>query len=319
MSDSWRETLPGVWRIDVFHPAPEHTCCYLLVKNGEGALLDCGAKKGVSSVLSAVAAAGLAREDIRWIIPTHAHLDHAGAAGALMRHFSAATLGAHPSTVKHLVNPHERLLPAAEKLYGEKFFNEQYAGAEAVPKSRAKSFADGENADLGGEALRIIYSPGHAWHHAAVYAESRGVLFAGDSYGVSFPGIGADGEIFIVPVMPPTQFNPEAARRTLENLRELDAPHAALAHFGIAANSPALADRQIAALEEWTEKARKVAETGGQFYPQFREYLRGWYADAAAGIDIDSAALLRGHAQDIHLTACGFAHWLEKENAAPAA
>ncbi len=308
---SHRESLPGVWRVDVLHPAAGQTCCYLLAEKGEGALIDCGAKNGVRAILDAVSAAGLRREEIRQIIVTHAHLDHAGAAGELLRHFPRATLGGHPSAIKHLTNPDAKLLPAVRGLYGEKFFAAHYEGVVAAGESRARILADGEIVAFGGRELKILHTPGHAWHHLSVSDAAGGVFFAGDAFGVSFPDVNCGGELLIAPVMPPTQFHPEEARRTLRRLRELDAGHVALSHFDVAPYSPSLADRQIAALDGWESAAREIAEKGGDFYPQFRAHLEEWYRTAAR--DLDSAAVARRHAGDIHLTASGFAHLHKKE------
>ena len=310
-SDLWREALPGVRRIDVLHPAAGQTCCYLLAEKGEGALIDCGAKNGVRPILDAVADAGLQREDVRWIIATHAHLDHAGAAGELMQHFPQATLGGHPDAIKHLTNPEAKLLPAVRDLYGEKFFAAQYEGVVAADESRARALADGENISFAGRELAILHTPGHAWHHLSVYDSAGGVFFAGDAFGVSFPDVGRGNGVFIVPVMPPTQFHPEEARRTLRRLRDLDAAHAALAHFDVAPCSPSLADMQIAALDEWEAAAQKIAEdSGDDFYGRFRAHLNEWYQTAAR--DFDAAAVARRHAHDIHLTVSGFAHLHKK-------
>lgn len=293
----FREALPGVWRIDVLHPAAGQTCCYLLAANGEGALIDCGAKNGVAVIQSAIAAANLRAENIKWIIPTHAHLDHAGATGELMQLCPNATMGAHASAVKHLTNPDEKLLPAVRGLYGDKFFAAQYEGFVASPKDRSRELQDGEIVSFGGRELQILHTPGHAWHHISVYDRAGEVFYAGDAFGVSFPEDNSGGELFIAPVMPPTQFHPDAAKKTVLRLRELNAAHAALAHFDIIPCTPSLADSQIAALNAWEEKADEIANGGGDFYMQFRAYLNEWYGDLA-----------RRHATDIHLTASGYAH-----------
>ena len=307
MSELWEEPLPGVWRVDVSHPVPGQTCCYLLAQNGEGALVDCGAKKGVDAVKNAVADAGLRPGQIRYIIPTHAHLDHAGAAGELAQYFSEAEVAAHPSTVKHLINPEERLLPAVRQLYGDVFFKSEYEGMAAVPANRARALADGDVLSLGGLELRILYTPGHAWNHISVYAPERKLIFTGDAFGVSYPGEESAGEIFIVPVTPPTQFNAEAMRATVAKIKNLGAAHAALAHFGVIENSPALADKQTAALDEWEKSAGEIAQKGGDYYAQINSYLEGWFKKQTG----DGAALFRRHKGDIHLTVSGFVHWIK--------
>lgn len=314
MSTPWRESPPGVWCIDVFHPSEGQTCCYLLVEKGAGAIIDCGAKNGVGAIKDAVTASGLKPEEIQWIIPTHVHLDHAGAAGELMSFFPRATLGGHESTMRHLCAPHRRLIPAVRGLYGEQFYNAQYGELMEVPESRASPLSEGETIKVGERSLEILHTPGHAWNHVSIYDRERGIFFAGDAYGVSFADIRADN-IFIPPVMPPSQFNPEAAKSTLSRLKNMDASHAALAHFGMVENAPEFADFQISTLDEWESKARSIADAD-DFHTQFTGYLREWYKQVASGAD--EKMFMRRHGGDIHLNACGFAHLCEKPFPKPA-
>lgn len=327
-----REALPGIWRIDVIHPAPGQTCCYLVTNGKEGAIIDTGAKNGVGNILKSVATAGLSPEQIKWIIVTHAHLDHAGAAGDLMQHFPQATLGGHFSTVKHLVNPDLKLLPMVRRLYGEKFFSEQYEGLVPSPANRSKPLTNGETIKVGDDIqLQILDTPGHAWHHISVYESQQKILFAGDAYGVAYPdvnagnspsaGVNCPGGIFIVPVMPPNQFNPDAARNTLHQLRNLAAKHIALSHFDVTPNTPQMAEAQVTALNEWEAEARNLARTitdkGDKitkttFYPKFREWIDNWYHTHAR--DCDADALSRRHTSDIHLTVSGFTYLMQKEH-----
>ena len=313
MSTPWRESPSGVWCIDVFHPSEGQTCCYLLVEKDAGAIIDCGGKNGIGGIKEAVVAAGLKPEDIQWIIPTHAHLDHAAAAGELMSFFPRATLGGHESTVKHLCNPQKRLVPAVRGLYGEQFYNSQYGELLAVPESRTRSLSEGDTITVGTRSLEILYTPGHAWHHISVYDRERGMFFAGDAYGVSFADVRADN-VFIPPVMPPSQFNPDAAKTTLSRLKNIDASYAALAHFGIVDNAPEFADFQISTLDEWESKARSLVGEN-DFHSQFTQYLREWYKKAAPGADEE--VFLRRHGGDIHLNACGFAHLCKQPFPAP--
>ena len=307
MSAESRESLPGIWRIDVLHPLAGKTCCYLLIHQDEAALIDCGAQNGIPAILSTVAAVGLAAEQIKWIIPTHVHLDHAGATGALSQHFPNATVGGHADTIKHLLSPHDKLLSAVRTLYGDKFYTEHYGEVVAIAAARAKILADNETIMVGGRQLTILHTPGHAWHHLSVYDASGGVFFAGDAYGVSFADVNQDA-IFIAPVMPPTQFNPPAARQTLRRLQGLDAEYAALAHFDIIKNSAELADRQIAILDEWEAAANNLSP-GDKFYTQFRRYLHEWYQTAA---NFSAEKVTQYYSGDIHLTASGYAHWRNK-------
>lgn len=148
MSLLYQESLPGVWRIDVSHPAPQYSCCYLIVEKGASALVDCGAKNGIATIMDTLAAQQIAPEQVQWIIVTHAHLDHAGAAAQLMQLFPNATLAGHPSAIKHLINPHKKLVPGVTKLYGKKWFDEQYGELLPINATRTRILADGESVML---------------------------------------------------------------------------------------------------------------------------------------------------------------------------
>lgn len=313
MSESWREVCCGVWRIDVFHPQADKTCCYLIAESDRGVLIDCGATNGINSIMGAIAAAGLRPQQIEWLLATHAHLDHAGAAGQLMRdHLPNATLGAHASALRHLTEPADKLLPAVRTLFGGQFYDEQYAGIVAVEKSRTQELADNQIITVGGCQLQILHTPGHAWHHLCAYDPAHDLLYAGDAYGVSYRALDRDKAAFIAPVMPPNQFCPKTMRQSLRRLRELSAARVALAHFDVIDNTAALADVQIAAIDDWEKQARQIAqEQPDKFKPLFAEYLRGWYKQTATAHGFDGEAVAQRHAHDIHLSLNGFAHWLK--------
>lgn len=67
---------------------------YLLVDSGGAVLVDTGLPGSEPRIAAALAAAGLGWRDLRLVVVTHAHVDHAGCAAAIRRH-SGAPVAAH--------------------------------------------------------------------------------------------------------------------------------------------------------------------------------------------------------------------------------
>ena len=108
--------------------------------------------------------AGHAREAVRYIIITHAHLDHAGGAAALMAQCPNAQLIAHPRAARHLISP-ERLVASAKGIYGEVRFAELYGEIVGLDASRVVTVEDDEVMRWGLRELRFMHTRGHANHH----------------------------------------------------------------------------------------------------------------------------------------------------------
>ena len=317
-----REVTTGVFRIDVNHPRPCHTCAYLIVDSGAAAVIDCGGgQRGVDAVMEGLAAVGVAAESVVWLLATHAHLDHAGAAGQLMQVLPQARFAAHPSAVKHLVDPQLALEPASMSLFGKPFFDKYYGGLLPVPAERAQTLSDGEELPLGGRKLRALYTPGHAWHHISFYDEEAGFVAAGDAYGVSYRQLDCGGMGLVVPVMPPSQFNPAALMESIHRLHGLGAAHMGLAHFDVldtatASRADRYRDMQLEALAEWQPHAEALfAEQPAKFYPRMKAYLLEWITRRAVANGADLEEATRLHDNDANLTALGFDYYLKKQAA----
>src|SRR5215204_1730796 len=84
---------------------PLFTACYLRIAGDECAFIEAHTVHALPRLLRALAANGKRPEDVRFIVVTHAHLDHAAGAGSLLAACPNATLVAHPRTAKHLVEP----------------------------------------------------------------------------------------------------------------------------------------------------------------------------------------------------------------------
>ena len=298
------EIAAGVYRVDVCHPSVGHTCCYLIVQDNHAVLIDCGAKKGIATITAALKKTGAVLD---WLIVTHAHLDHAGAAGQIMQLFPEAQLACHPDAIKHLANPDDRLVPAVKKLYSDVVFNEEYHPCLAIDETRLHSLADGVLVNWR-RALRVIHTPGHAWHHLSIHDETADMFYAGDAYGVSFVK-DDNGVPFILPVMPLPQFAPEEMEKSINTLRALNCQRVALAHYGVIEDSDSLAQQQKTALHAWLQIADDIAAAGlGDFLDEFQRRVKNWVSDMATKRGMDGDSVAKIHAKDIWLDASGFKH-----------
>ena len=90
------ETIaPGIHQIDTLLGGWERITAGFLVDGPHPALVETGARTSVETVRAALGAAGLAPGDLRWLVLTHIHLDHAGGIGDLAEAFPTATVVVH--------------------------------------------------------------------------------------------------------------------------------------------------------------------------------------------------------------------------------
>ena len=106
----------GIWQIDLnFQGRSGVVAAYLLAGAGEVVLIETGPSSTLPALLAGIAAAGFAPEELTGLLVTHIHLDHAGAAGVLIRRYPHLTVGVHPVGAPHLIDP-ARLLASATRI-----------------------------------------------------------------------------------------------------------------------------------------------------------------------------------------------------------
>lgn len=220
-----------------------------LIPGDQPALIDCGTQTSTETVRAAVANAGIAPDELAWLVLTHVHLDHCGAVGDLARVFPKASIVVHPRGVRHLVDP-ARLVHGTHVIYGR--LAATIGGLTPVDEHRIIAADDGHGIPIGpGRTLRVVWAPGHARHHMALLDESRGVLFAGDAVGATMGG----GAIY--PSLPPPEFDVVAAVDTLDTFDQISPTVIYLSHFGDAGDPGAAIDLGRRAQSAMGEAARQ--------------------------------------------------------------
>jgi glyoxylase-like metal-dependent hydrolase (beta-lactamase superfamily II) len=306
-----REIAPGVVQLDAGYIRPRLVSCYL-VRGGDGvAVVETGSGTSVPRILKALDEQGLAREQVSHVVVTHVHLDHAGGAGALLRELPRAKLVAHPRGARHLVDP-SKLVAGTAAVYGEERFRAIYGEVVAAPAERVVEAPDGFALDLGGRVLRMLDAPGHAKHHFVVWDEATRGFFTGDSFGLSYREVDADGRPFLFPTTTPVQLDPPALHATIDRMVAARPERMYLTHFGVIEGD---VGRHAAALHEAIDghvRAARAAPPGPGRQAAIREALRHQLLAAlavhGAGTSEAEVALF---AVDLELNAQGLDVWLE--------
>jgi glyoxylase-like metal-dependent hydrolase (beta-lactamase superfamily II) len=233
--------------LDLLHLGRERVIGVYLVDTPDGtALFDCGPASCVENLKQRLAERGLELTDIRHLLLSHIHIDHAGGAGVLVREHPALQVHVSPVGAPHLIDP-SRLEKSARRLYGDDF-DRLWGKLAPVPSANVREA--GERV-LG---LDCFPSPGHAAHHVC-YLDGDGTLYAGDATGVRIQ----PSEVVLAPT-PPPDFDHETWETTLDEIERREPRRLALAHFGVA-----------------TEPRKHLA--------QLRERLRAWTSAVGDGAD----------------------------------
>ena len=253
--------------IDCEYVLPEFAAAYLRVQGGEAAFIETNTTHAVPKLLSALAAEGRDPADVRYVIVTHVHLDHAGGASALMRACPNATLLAQPRAVRHRVDP-SKLVASAKAVYGEEAFDALYGRIEPIDEARVRALDDGASVPFGRDELSFWHTRGHANHHFVVHDPAADTVFTGDTFGLVYPRL-QRARPFAIPSTSPTDFDAEAALVSLDRILGLGTTTAALTHFGVVRALPEIA----ADLRVWLELSGELVERAATLDPSSVEAL----------------------------------------------
>ena len=297
----------GITQIDTLLGGWERMTAGFLVAGPQPALVETGSQSSVPAVEKALAAMGLHADDLRWIVVTHIHLDHAGGVGDLAKAFPKATVVVHENGARHLLDP-TRLIDSASRVYGE-LLDGLYGRMLPVPDDRLIAAADGLQIDIGdGRKLTLVDSPGHAKHHHAVLDSLTGTLLVGDAVGVRLPDLGV-----LRPATPPPEFDLEAAVSSLAKFRELKPSQVVLTHYGPVENGEETLLEAEEMLHRWVDLAEKTMR---ETVDAGIEDVAGALAEAFAQPPEDLDPAMREKLEvlnGVHSNAAGIVRYLTKK------
>jgi len=223
MAEAAVELAKNVYRIPTM-PLDLVNSFALVDDDGSVTLVDTGIKRAVPRIVAGLGAIGKTPKDVRRIILTHTHPDHAGSAAELTRQTG------HGPTVHADDAPYLRsgLIPPGDPTVRLGRLMRRGSDRQVwEPCEPEHEMTDGELLDVAG-GLRVVHTPGHSPGHVALLHEPTGVLITGDSI-FNVLGLRWSVAAFCTDVA--------LSQRTADRLADLDYQVAAFTH------GPQIADR----------------------------------------------------------------------------
>jgi glyoxylase-like metal-dependent hydrolase (beta-lactamase superfamily II) len=308
----------GISAIDGAYLRPLLMAVHAIVEGDRAALIDPGTNASIPLILDALAAQGIRPGQVDYVILTHIHLDHAGGSGLLMQKLPNATLTVHPRGARHMVDP-TRLVAGTIGVYGEAETRRLYGDILPVPAARILETPDGASIRLNGRELTFHETFGHARHHVAIQEARSGHVFAGDTFGLSYPELDWQGRRFAFATSSPTQFDPVPYHRSLDLIARLARGAVYVTHYGQVGDLQArlaTLHRQVDALAELglrekdagsARRERLWAGVKAMLLDEVRRY----------GAPFTDAQVMAAYGQDVDLNADGLVAWLDSAASAP--
>jgi hydroxyacylglutathione hydrolase len=308
----------GISAIDGAYLRPLLMAVHAIVEGDRAAVVDPGTNSSVPLILDALAAKGIRPEQVDYVILTHIHLDHAGGSGLLMRKLPNATLTVHPRGARHMADP-ARLVAGTIGVYGEAETRRLYGDILPVPAASILETPDGASIRFNGRELTFHETFGHARHHVAIHDSASGHVFAGDTFGLSYPELDWQGRRFAFATSSPTQFDPAPYHRSLDLIARIARGAVYVTHYGQVGDLQtrlATLHRQVDALADLglrekdagsARRERLWAGVKAMLLDEVRRY----------GAPFTAAQVMAAYGQDVDLNADGLVAWLDSEASAP--
>ena len=247
------------------------------------AMIDCGPDVVFDNLVAALRALGRRPEEVRHLVLSHIHFDHAGGAWRWAQEFGTE-VHVHPRGQAHLLDP-SKLLASATRIYGEKM-DYLWGKMEAMPPDRLHLAEDKTQLALSDRVtLEVLATPGHAQHHNAYFWAAERTVFAGDVAGVKLD----DGPV--LPPCPPPDIDLESWHTSLDRLRTLQPETVFVTHYGRLDDPAARFDeleRRLRAWADWMKDELRAGKDETVILPEFNQ----WVLDGlrAEGLNDDELA-----------------------------
>jgi glyoxylase-like metal-dependent hydrolase (beta-lactamase superfamily II) len=228
----------------------------LLHGPGGVALIDPGPSTTWPALTRLLKQRGIGLGDVRAVLVTHIHLDHAGVCGVASEAMPNATFFVHARGAAHMADP-SKLLASASRLYGADM-DRLWGEMRPLPAARMRVIEGGETIDAAGRTLTTAYTPGHASHHVSYFDPRHGVAFVGDTAGIR-RGLNP----YVMPPTPPPDIDLDAWRESTATIVAWRPAQLFLTHFGAFRG----AEEHFAGLwdrmEDWSRRVRASLDRPG--------------------------------------------------------
>ncbi|MGM0676032.1 MAG: MBL fold metallo-hydrolase [Pseudomonadota bacterium] len=303
----------GITLIDAQIQRPGLAACYLIQEGDRAAFMETGTALSVPGLLEVLELKGIGRDQVDYVIPTHVHLDHAGGAGALMRHLPQARLVIHPRGARHMIDP-SKLIAGAAAVYGEEAMARMFGEILPIPEERVIQAADGDTVSLNGRTLTFLDTPGHAKHHFSVVDEMGHGVFSGDTFGLSYREFDTNRGAFALPTTTPVQFDPDALHASVDRLVDQGLEYMYLTHYGRVGDLARLQAEQHELIDAYVDMAREHGDTGEGRHEALVEEMMTLLVKRlrAHGCDLPEPRIRELLGMDVELNVQGLEFWVDQ-------
>jgi len=203
---------------------------YVLInKDGEASLFDTGTPRHYYRLRNELSRIGVHKENLTKIFLSHVHMDHCGNSSLLLRDFPNSKIFAHPTAVVHLLNP-ETLIKQTKEVMPSDFDTEFGDNFQPIEKNRIEQTSDNMFIDFcGGAKLKVLHTPGHAFHHITLIEPDSKLALTGDAFGSRYEHIQPKS---VFASTSPATFNPDKFLKSIDHIMNHDIKLVGLTHFG---------------------------------------------------------------------------------------
>ncbi len=161
------EIVEGIHLIDEASDNTAHANVYLVINNGELAVVDCGTQGNAQKITDYIEKVGYRPADVKTIILTHFHMDHMGSAKEL-KDLTNAKVAVHEEDARYVSG--EEPMPSPKNIRFRTSLSPQPVHVDVALE---------EGDRIAG--LVVFHMPGHTPGSIMLLDEGRSVLFAGDT------------------------------------------------------------------------------------------------------------------------------------------
>ncbi|MBI67145.1 MAG: hypothetical protein CL777_00120 [Chloroflexi bacterium] len=254
------QIFPGVWELrtsygqdtaELFTDGPMPHAAWFIAGE-QSAILDPGPTSIAEEILYAIRKLGYETDLIESIIPSHIHIDHAGAAGWMVDQLPSAKAIFHTRGAPFMRDV-SRLTAGTADVFGEDW--ETIFGALLpVPDEKMVVVEDGTVLKLGDSDYRVVFMPGHSLDHIGIFDEANKALYCGHGLGNYKPH-----RYMPDPPMTLPYFDVDASIESIRKARKLNPEYLLPVHSGFLASNPSFA---IDAVERVTIELGEIIKEG---------------------------------------------------------
>ena len=255
------QLFPGVWELrtsygrdtaELFTDGPMPHAAWFVAGEHPG-ILDPGPTSIAEELLDAVRKLGHETGDIEWIVPSHIHVDHAGASGWLVRELPRAKAVFH-SRGAPFMRDTARLADGTAEVFGDAW-ETVFGPLLPVPDDKMRTVEDGDALALGDGEYRVVFMPGAlARPHRRLRRTTRRALLRSRPRQLQGAPLHAGSAHD-----PPLLSTSTRASPSIRRARELSPQYLLPVHSGFLASNPAFA---IDAVERVTVEIGEIVQAG---------------------------------------------------------